>query len=83
MLLTRCVEVLKTHREGGVNRGLVVMATGLGKTILSALDVKNCNSKKILLLPIERNFKTIEIKFSDFFLKKNLDFINQKKRYEC
>ena len=48
------VEALKSLKEArnkeGYSRGLVVMATGLGKTILSALDVLEFKPKKILFV---------------------------------
>jgi|TARA_B100001093_G_scaffold301929_1_gene287992 superfamily II DNA or RNA helicase len=40
----------KSRNEGNKDKGLVVMATGMGKTILSALDVKKLNPKKILFV---------------------------------
>ena len=44
------LEILNTNRELGVKKGLVVMATGLGKTILSALDVSNTKPKRMLFI---------------------------------
>jgi len=45
------LEILKKARnELGQNKGLVVMATGLGKTILAALDVVEFKPKKILFV---------------------------------
>ena len=40
----------KSRNELNQDKGLVVMATGMGKTILSALDVKGLNPKKILFV---------------------------------
>jgi len=44
------LEVLKNSRMSGQNKGLVVMATGLGKTILAALDVAEVKPNKILFV---------------------------------
>ena len=45
------LEVLeKSRKERGIKSGLVVMATGLGKTILAALDVAQTQPKKILFI---------------------------------
>ncbi len=41
---------LKETRENGKKKALVVLATGLGKTYLSAFDVKEFNSKKTLFV---------------------------------
>ena len=44
------LEILSSDRELGKNKGLVVMATGLGKTILSALDVASFKPNKLLFV---------------------------------
>ena len=44
------VALKKSRNELNQDKGLVVMATGMGKTILSALDVKELNPKKILFV---------------------------------
>ena len=44
------LEILSSDRELGKNKGLVVMATGLGKTILSALDVASFKPDKLLFV---------------------------------
>ena len=44
------LEILVSDRKLGVKKGLVVMATGLGKTILSALDVKEFNPNRMLFV---------------------------------
>lgn len=41
---------LSDTRERGANRGVAILATGLGKTILSALDAKNTGSERILFI---------------------------------
>ncbi len=41
---------LKSFRDCGENSSLVISATGTGKTILSALDVKQFNPKKFLFI---------------------------------
>ena len=41
---------LKKTRQNNNSKGLVVMATGLGKTILAALDVLETNPSKILFI---------------------------------
>ncbi len=44
------LENLEDTRDAGKDKGLVVLATGLGKTYLSAFDVKNFKAKKILFI---------------------------------
>ena len=44
------LEILETDRELGVERGLVVMATGLGKTFLAALDAQSFDPKRLLFV---------------------------------
>ena len=41
---------IQAVRESGEKRGLVVSATGTGKTYLSAFDVRQCNPKKMLFI---------------------------------
>ena len=41
---------LQSTREQGFKRGLVVLATGMGKTWLSAFDVKQMKAKKVLFV---------------------------------
>ena len=45
-----CLKALKEAREKGVKRGLVVMATGLGKTWLAAFDTEQVACRKILFV---------------------------------
>jgi len=59
------IALKKTRSDQGQNKGLVVMATGMGKTILSALDVAELKPKKILFvahrdLIITKSKKTFE-----------------------
>lgn len=44
------LEILKTERDLGLTKGLVVLATGLGKTFLSALDAKQFKADKLLFV---------------------------------
>ena len=44
------LEILKTERSLGLTKGLVVLATGLGKTFLSAMDAKQFNANKVLFV---------------------------------
>lgn len=44
------LEALNKTREQGFKRGLVVLATGMGKTWLSAFDVKQVNAKRVLFV---------------------------------
>ena len=58
------LQALSSSRVHGFQRGLVVLATGMGKTYLSAFDVKQMEAKKVLfiahreeiLLQAERTF---------------------------
>jgi len=44
------LKALKATRLEGFKRGLVVMATGLGKTFLAAFDTKQMNAKRVLFV---------------------------------
>ena len=44
------LEILNSDRELGINKGLIVMATGLGKTILAALDVASYKPNRLLFV---------------------------------
>lgn len=44
------LEILKAERSLGLTKGLIVLATGLGKTFLSALDAKQFNANKVLFV---------------------------------
>lgn len=44
------LEALQRTRQAGYRRGLVVMATGLGKTWLAAFDAANIQAKRILFV---------------------------------
>jgi superfamily II DNA or RNA helicase len=44
------LEALKNTRISGFMRGLVVMATGLGKTWLAAFDVKQVAARRVLFV---------------------------------
>ncbi len=46
----RALEELHRSRKSGKYRGLVVFATGLGKTYLSAFDIKQFKPKKALFI---------------------------------
>lgn len=47
---TEALDALSDTREQGYRRGLVVMATGLGKTWLAAFDSQQVNAKRLLFV---------------------------------
>ena len=47
---TEALDALNETREQGYRRGLVVMATGLGKTWLAAFDCQQVNAKRVLFV---------------------------------
>ena len=47
---TEALEALQSTRDLGYKRGLVVMATGLGKTWLAAFDTEALNAKRVLFV---------------------------------
>jgi len=49
------LENIKKLRESGQDRGLLISATGTGKTYLSAFDVKKFNPKKFLFIVHRKN----------------------------
>jgi superfamily II DNA or RNA helicase/HKD family nuclease/SOS-response transcriptional repressor LexA len=44
------LEALQTTRQEGYRRGLVVMATGLGKTYLAAFDAQQADARRVLFV---------------------------------
>lgn len=50
LMQEQALERLARVREKGNNRSLIISATGTGKTVLSALDVRNFNAKKLLFV---------------------------------
>lgn len=44
------LEALQEARDSGITKGLIVLATGMGKTYLAAFDVANFNAKKVLFV---------------------------------
>jgi superfamily II DNA or RNA helicase/SOS-response transcriptional repressor LexA len=47
---SEALDALNETREKGYRRGLVVMATGLGKTWLAAFDCQHINAKRVLFV---------------------------------
>ena len=47
---TAALEQLKLLRDSGAKRGLIISATGTGKTYLSAFDVRNAAPKRMLFI---------------------------------
>lgn len=73
--------LIKTRNEFQQNKGLIVMATGLGKTILAALDVKQFNPKKILFIAHrEEILKQSEEAFKQFIPDKKYGVYNSKSK---
>lgn len=50
MVQSDALEILRTERSLGLTKGLIVLATGLGKTFLAALDAKQFRAKKLLFV---------------------------------
>lgn len=46
----KALQALAEYRLSGIDKGLVIAATGTGKTYLSAFDVKATNANKVLFL---------------------------------
>lgn len=76
------LNALQLTREQGFKRGLVVLATGMGKTWLSAFDVKKMSAKKVLfvahreeiLLQAQRTFaQLLPSKTTGLYNAKNRD----------
>ncbi|MAD10301.1 MAG: restriction endonuclease subunit R [Alteromonas sp.] len=44
------LEALQQARDSGISKGLVVLATGMGKTYLAGFDVAQFNAKKVLFV---------------------------------
>lgn len=75
------LEIIGSNRELGVKKGLVVMATGLGKTILSALDVSSFKPKKMLFVAHrEEILKQSCETFKNFIKQKTFGFYQGEKK---
>ena len=75
------LEVLKNSRMSGQNKGLVVMATGLGKTILAALDVAEIKPNKILFVAHrEEILSQSKNSFKNFIPNKKYGFYKGKNK---
>jgi len=75
------LEVLKNSRMSGQNKGLVVMATGLGKTILAALDVAEVKPNKILFVAHrEEILNQSKNSFKNFIPNKKYGFYKGKNK---
>ena len=74
-------ELKKSRDQFNKDKGLVVMATGLGKTILAALDVVSLKPKKILFVAHrEEILIQSEELLNNLFLIKNMEFIKVQKK---
>tara|TARA_B100000787_G_scaffold147837_1_gene119006 strand:+ start:1297 stop:4191 length:2895 start_codon:yes stop_codon:yes gene_type:complete len=56
------IENLRNLRNRGQNKGLIISATGTGKTFLSAFDVKEYCPKKVLFVVHRRNIALAALK---------------------
>lgn len=85
----RALNALKQTREKGNDRGLVVLATGLGKTFLSVFDVINMSAKNVLfVVHVDHILKQARNSFEKlmpdrskdmgFFTGKEKDILNKK-----
>lgn len=80
------LQALAATRAEGFKRGLIVLATGMGKTWLSAFDVKQFNAKRVLfvahreeiLLQAQRTFSALLELSTGFYNGKQRD-----KNAEC
>lgn len=65
------LDALATTRAGGSDKGLVVLATGVGKTYLSAFDVRNTGSEKVLfVVHIKEILRQSRMSFEDVLYDK-------------
>ncbi|QQS23311.1 DEAD/DEAH box helicase [bacterium] len=79
----RALENLKRTREEGSDKAIAILATGIGKTILAALDAKQCGAKKILfIVHINEILKQTKETFENVIPEKqdNLGFYNGKSK---
>jgi len=75
------LDILISDREMGIKRGLIVMATGLGKTILAALDALNFQPKKLLFIAHREEILNQSLNtFKNFFPNKSLGFYQGSKK---
>ena len=50
LMQKRALKEIRRYRDMGVNKALVIAATGSGKTYLSAFDAKNFGTKRLLFI---------------------------------
>tara|TARA_B100000787_G_scaffold168958_1_gene158882 strand:- start:127 stop:2982 length:2856 start_codon:yes stop_codon:yes gene_type:complete len=75
------LEILNSNRELGVKKGLVVMATGLGKTILSALDALAYKPKRLLFIAHREEILKQSLEtFEKFIPNKSCGFYQGEKK---
>ncbi len=73
------LQELNTSRDAGFKRGLIVLATGMGKTWLSAFDAKQMVSKKVLFVA-HREEILFQAKnaYAQLWVEKSIGFYNGK-----
>ena len=65
----KALENIKQDRSNGHKSGLVILATGLGKTFLSGFDIQNSKSKKILFVAhVEEILRKTKNDFEDLMV---------------
>lgn len=69
---TECISALTNARANGIDRGLVVMASGLGKTLTAAFDIKqflqeHLNARILVLCHQENILLQTKRKFQQYF----------------
>ena len=74
---TEALLALKESRVAGYRRGLVVMATGMGKTWLAAFDAQQCRAERMLFVAHrEEILLQAQQTFSALFPHKSVGFFN-------
>ncbi|MCH8500780.1 MAG: DEAD/DEAH box helicase family protein [Aliidiomarina sp.] len=74
---TEALIALQESRNAGYSRGLVVMATGMGKTWLSAFDAQQMKASRVLFVAHrEEILLQAQRTFSNLFPDKNIGFYN-------
>lgn len=82
----KALDALKATREQGNTKGLVVLATGLGKTYLSIFDAKAMKAKNILfIVHVDHILKQAKNSFEKVMPERSKDmgfFTGKEKTYE-
>lgn len=71
---------IQYYRNTSVNKGVVILPTGMGKTILAALDAKRLNSKTLFIVHRNDILQESYNKFNDVWPEPTKGFFNAEEK---